>query len=130
MPSRVNPRALQRISCLLPILQTTGVMQHMGIAVALQELAEGCTCYTILVGTVYDNLVIFVKRLDRLFHGGEVYGSRNMLGLEGPLCQSHHQAKIFLAVQLLFQFFATDRFHISLLSNAARSQCARVAPAS
>src|SRR5215467_7403223 len=108
MPSSVNPCTLQRISCLLPILQATGVVQHIGIAVALQELAEGCTCYTILVGTVHDNLVIFVKRLDRLFYCGEVNGSRNMLCLESPLCQSHHQAKIFLAVQFLFQFFATD----------------------
>src|SRR5438046_10704070 len=102
----------------------------MGIAVALQELAECCTCYTVLIRTVHDNLVIFVKRLDRLFHGGEVNGSWNMLRLVSPLCKGHHQTEIFLAVQLLLQLFATDRFHISFLSNDARSHCTTVAPSS
>ena len=46
------------------------------------------------------------------------------------LAEWAYQAKIFLAVQLLFQLFATDRFHIPLLSNAVRSHCASVAPAS
>jgi len=53
-----------------------------------------------------------------------------MLGLVGPLTQSHHQAEGVLAVQLLLQLLVTDRSHAALLSSASRSHCANVAPAS
>ena len=60
-------------------------MQHMGIAMPLQELAEGSTRDTGLVGTVHHNLVFFVERGERLLHGGTVDGTGNALCLERPL---------------------------------------------
>src|SRR5260370_17199565 len=59
-------------------------MQDMQIAVALQELAEGCTGDAVLIRTVDDNLVLFVERLQRLTGGGEMEGTRDMLGQVGP----------------------------------------------
>src|SRR5258708_8940367 len=59
-------------------------MQDMHRAVALQELAEGCTGDAVLIRTVYDNLVLFVERLQRLTGGGEMEGTRDMLGQVGP----------------------------------------------
>src|SRR5260370_36877230 len=59
-------------------------MQDMHIAVALQELAEGCTGDAVLIRTVYDNLVLFVERLQRLTGGGEMEETRDMLGQVGP----------------------------------------------
>src|SRR5258708_502489 len=59
-------------------------MQDMQIAVALQELAEGCTGDAVLIRTVDDNLVLFVERLQRLTGGGEMEESRDMLGQAGP----------------------------------------------
>src|SRR6266702_8290872 len=59
-------------------------MQDMHIAVALQELAESCTGDAVLIRTVYDNLVLFVERLQRLTGGGEMEGTRDMLGQVGP----------------------------------------------
>src|SRR5437764_10583098 len=94
-------------------------MQHVGIAVALQELAQGSTRDTGLVGTVHHNLVLFVKRGECLPHSGEVDGTRNALGLEGPLTQSHHQAEVLLAVQLLLQFLAANCSHHILLCQEA-----------
>ena len=47
-------------------------MQDMGIAVALQQLAERCTGDAILIGTVHHDLVLFVERLQRFLR---VYGS-------------------------------------------------------
>src|SRR2546423_12886038 len=94
-------------------------MQHVGIAVAFQELAEGPTRDTDLVGTVHHNLVFFVKRGERLPHSGEVDGTRNALGLVRPLTQSHHQAEVLLAVQLLLQFLAANCSHHILLCQEA-----------
>src|SRR6266446_5728724 len=111
----LDPLALQRIACLLPIRQAACVMHHVGIAVTLQELAEGFTRDAAFVGTVHDDLVLSVERLQRLPRGGEVDGTGNMLRLVRPLCQRHHQAEVFLAVQFLLQLFAIDRFHPTLL---------------
>src|SRR6266567_345090 len=80
----------------------------MGIAVPLQELAERCTRDAGLVGTVHDDLVLFVERLKGLPCGGEMNRTGNMLRLVGPLCQRHHQAEVFLALQLLLQLLVTD----------------------
>jgi hypothetical protein len=44
-------------------------MQYIGIAMPLQELAEGSTRDTSLVGTLHDNLVFFIEQLERLRHG-------------------------------------------------------------
>src|SRR2546425_2456438 len=92
----------------------------MGIAVALQELAKSFSCYTVLVRTVYNDFVISAERLERLPHGVKVNGTWYMLRLVSPFCQSHYQAKIFLTVQLLLQFLATDRIHTSYLQLAVR----------
>src|SRR5690348_12653330 len=105
-------------------------MQDMRIALALQELAEGCTGDTVLIRTVDDNLVLFVERLQRLTEGGEMERTRDMLGLVGPLTQRHHQAEVVLAIQHLLQLLVTDRSHTALLSSASLSQWARLAPAS
>src|SRR6266699_4436949 len=93
-------------------------MQHVGIVVALQELAEGSTRDTGLVGTVHHNLVFFVKRRECLTHSREVDGTRNALGLGRPLTQSHHQAEVLLAVQLLLQLLAANCSHHILLSGS------------
>src|SRR5215468_1888547 len=69
---------LPTLDCRMPLTQ------DMHIAVALQELAEGCTGYAVLIRTVYDNLVLFVERLQRLTGGGEMEGTRDMLGQVGP----------------------------------------------
>ena len=61
-----DPLALERIARQLPLRETARKMQDMHIAVALQELAEGCTGDAVLIRTVYDNLVLFVERLQRL----------------------------------------------------------------
>src|SRR5712692_211012 len=83
-------------------------MQDVGIAVALQEMAEGSPRDTGLVGAVHHTLVFSVERGERLPHGGEVDGTGNALGLERPLTESHHQAEVLLAVQLLLQFLAAN----------------------
>src|SRR5215469_11522538 len=57
-------------------------------------------------------------------------GTRDMLGLVGPLTQRHHQVEVVLAVQHLLQLLVTDRSHLALLSSASLSQWASVAPAS
>src|SRR2546421_3888979 len=114
----LHPLALQRIAGLLPLLQATCVMQQVGIAVALQELAEGSTRDTGLVGTVHHNLVFFVERGECLPQRGEVDRTRNALGLERPLTQSHHQAEVLLAVQLLLQLLAANCSHHILLSGS------------
>src|SRR3989440_9217264 len=102
----------------------------MRIAVALQELAKGFTRDAILIGTVHHYLVLFVERMQRLLHRGEMNGTGNMLRLVGPLTQGHHQAEGVLAVQLLLQLLVTDGSHIALLSRASRSHCESRAPAS
>src|SRR5207244_10304340 len=93
-------------------------MKHVGIAVALQELAEGSTRDTGLVGTVHHNLVFFVERGECLPHSGEMVGTGDALDLERPLTESHHQAEVLLAVQLLLQFLATNCSHHILLSGS------------
>src|SRR5437588_643632 len=102
----------------------------MGIAVALQELAQGCAGDTVRIGTVHDDLVFFVERMQRLPHRGEMNGTRNMLRLIGPLTQCHNQAEVGLAVQLLLQLLVTDGSHPAFLSSASRSQRESRAPAS
>src|SRR5215831_679612 len=102
----------------------------MGIPVALQQLAEGFARDTARIRAVHDDLVLFVKRLQRILHCGEMNGTRNMLRLIGPLSESHHQTEVVLAVQLLLQLLVTDCSHRSLLSSASRSHCASVAPTS
>src|SRR2546421_12564115 len=114
----LHPLALQRIAGLLPLLQATCVMQQVGIAVALQELAEGPTRDTGLIGTVHHNLVFFVERGECLPHSGEVDGTRYALGLERPLTQSHHQAEVLIAVQFLLQFLAANCSHHILLNGS------------
>src|SRR5438105_708474 len=110
-PSRFDPLAFERIARLLPIRETTCVVQHVHVAVPLQQLAEGFTRYARLVGTVHDNLVFFVERLQRFLHGSEMPGTGNVLRLVGPLRQRHHQAKIVLAIYLLPQLLSVDCFH-------------------
>src|SRR5438874_12694327 len=102
----------------------------MRIAVALQELAEGCARDAARIGTVHHDLVLCVERMPRIPHRGEMKGTGNMLRLVGPLTQSHHQAEGVLAVQLLLQLLVTDHSHLILLSSASRSHCASRAPAS
>ena len=65
--------------------QAACVMQHMGLAVALQELAEGFTREAVLIGTVHHDLVLFLERLQRLPRSGEMHGTGNMLRLVLPL---------------------------------------------
>ncbi len=67
-------------------------VQHMGIAMPLQELAEGSTRDTGLVGTARPNLDFFLERGERLLHSDEADGTGNAPGLGRPLTQSHHQA--------------------------------------
>ncbi len=64
----------------------------MGIAMPLQELAEGSTRDTGLVGTVRPNLVFFLERGERLLQSDEADGTGNALSLGRPLTRSHHQA--------------------------------------
>src|SRR5260221_1239770 len=124
----LDPLALQRIACLLPIRQAACVMHDMGIAVTLQELAEGFTRDAAFVGTVHDDLVLSVERLQRLPRGGEVDGTGNMLRLVRPLCQRHHQAEVFLAVQFLLQLFAIERFHPTPLWISGHASYGRFRP--
>ena len=105
-------------------------MQHMAIAVTFKELAQGLTRDAVLIGTVYDNLVLFAQRLQRLPEGGEMEGTGNMLGLVGSLTQRHHQAEVLLAIQHLLQLLVSDRSHMDCLSSASRSHRPSVAPAS
>src|SRR6266516_3280529 len=93
----------------------------MGIAIALQKLAEGCARDTARIGTVHDDLVLCVERMQRITHRGEMNGTRNMLRLVGPLTESHHQAEVVLAVRLLLQLLVTDGSQITFLSSASRS---------
>src|SRR6266699_2539310 len=97
-PSRCDPLAFERIARLLPIREAACVVQHVRVAVPLQQLAEGFTRYARLVGTVHDNLVFFVERLQRFPHGSDMPGTGNVLRLVGPLRQRHHQAKVILAI--------------------------------
>src|SRR5437763_3206498 len=89
------------------------------MACALRERVEVSTPATFLVGTVHHNHVFFVKRGECLSHSGEVDGTGNALGLERPLTESHHQAEVLLAVQLLLQFLATNCSHCILLCQEA-----------
>src|SRR5258707_3669200 len=97
---------------------------------AHKDLAGGLTGDAVGIGTIHNNLVLFVERMQRLPHRGEMDGTRDMLGLVGPLSQRHHQAEVVLAVQLLLQLLVTDRSHLTLLSSASRYHCPNVAPAS
>src|SRR5712692_714315 len=101
-------------------------MQDMHRAVALQELAEGCTGDAVLIRTVYDNLVLIVERLQRLTGGGEMDGTRDMLGQVGPTHSVPSPGGSRPGGPLL----VTDRSHPALLSSASLSQWASVAPAS
>jgi hypothetical protein len=69
----------------------------MGIAGALQELAQGCVRNTARIGAVHDDLVLCVERMQRVPHRGEMHGTRNMLRLVGPLTESIHQTEVVLA---------------------------------
>src|ERR1700680_1537677 len=101
----------------------------MRIAVALKELAESSTRDAVLIGTVHHDLVLRIERMQRLPHRGEMYGTRYMLCLVGPLTEGHHQAEIILAVQFLLQLLVTNGSHCAFLSSASRSHRASRAPA-
>src|SRR6266852_9113119 len=103
-------------------------MQDMHRAVALQELAEGCTGDAVLIRTVYDNLVLFVERLQRLTGGGEMEETRDMLGQVGPTHSVPSPGGSRPGGPTSGPLLVTDRSHPALLSSASLSQWVSVAP--
>jgi len=73
-----DPRAFRQIARLLSILQTTCEVQHMAIAVALEESAKGFTRDAGFVRTVYDDLVHSAERLER--QQARIFGSVDEAG--------------------------------------------------